>query len=291
MGKEKISAVINTLDEEKNIRSCLESVRWCDEIVVVDMYSDDRTVEIARTLGARVYLHERILAFDGARTFAIAQATNDWILILDADEEIPAKMASLIRAWVDEGRYDVIELPRANFAFSGFAPHESGFPEYHRRLFRRTAMEIASYQGRIHTFYEVKAGARVGRLPAAFPHQCILHYTNPTVSAFINKINQYTTIEASQRFESYNRPGRFLLMTILRPLNAFWVHYLRRRGFLDGWRGFWLSIIFVIYEWLALAKIWEMKLHGGRLPTVEEASERMRSLVQKEREEKGKGAG
>ncbi len=277
--KQKISVVINTLNEEQNLPYALRSVRsWVDEIVVVDMYSDDRTVEIAKQYGAKVYQHERILAFDAARKFAIEQATNSWILVLDADEEITAALSIAIREIIACNNYDVINLPRANLALSGFAPHESGYPEYHPRLFRKPNINLNDYTAKIHTFFDFIQGSRYITIKGSYPELCMLHFTNPTVTFFIDKINGYTTIEANQR---YANPTNLLLIYLvaIKTLKAFVVHYIKRRGFLDGWRGFWLSIIFVIYEFLVASKIWEKKLYNGSLPTVDQARETMRNLV------------
>src|SRR5450759_4249900 len=106
-----ISVVINTLNEEANIAYALRSVRtWVDEIVVVDMHSDDRTREVAETYGARVYLHDRVGYVEPARRFALAKATGDWILILDADELIPPRLARRLSDIAAAGQADVVSI-------------------------------------------------------------------------------------------------------------------------------------------------------------------------------------
>ena len=277
--KQKISVVINTLNEERNLPYALRSIHsWADEIVVVDMHSEDRTVEIAKQYGAKVYLHERIAAFDGARQFAIEQASNDWILVLDADEEISPHLAMSINSVIQDDQFDVIELPRANLALSGFAPHESGFPEYHKRVFKKNFI-LDGYEGKIHTFFQFMPTARITKIAASYPNMCIRHYTNPTVSAFFSKITRYTSVEAVDRYGSNINNATLITLLIFRPLKTFLVHYVKRQGYRDGWRGLWLSVIFFIYEVMTIAKIWEIKDNRGHPLTEDEALVRMQKHV------------
>ncbi|MBU2808831.1 glycosyltransferase family 2 protein [Acidithiobacillus ferrooxidans F221] len=277
--KQKISVVINTLNEEVNLPYALRSVHsWADELVVVDMYSEDRTVEIAKQYGAKIYYHKRIAAFDGARQFAIEQASNEWILILDADEEISPNLAMSINDIIQEDQFDVIELPRANLALSGFAPHESGFPEYHKRAFKKKFVKDG-YKGKIHTFFQFTPAARITKITASYPDMCVRHYTSPTVSAFFYKINRYTSVEAVDRYNSNTNNVMLIALLLFRPLKTFFIHYVKRQGFRDGWRGFWLSVIFFIYELMTVAKIWEIKDNCGHQPTDDGALERMREHV------------
>lgn len=277
--KHKISVVINTLNEERNLPYALRSVcNWADEIVVVDMHSEDRTVEIARQYGARIYFHERIAAFDGARKFAIEQAKNEWILVLDADEEISPQLAVSINSIIHDDQFDVVKLPWANLALSGFAPHQSGFPEYHDRLFKKGFVEDG-YKGKIHTFFQFSPAARITKIGASYPDMCIRHYTSPTVSAFISKINRYTSVEAIEGYRSNTNNAMLIALLAFRPLKRFLIYYFKRQGFRDGWRGLWLSMIFSIYEAITIAKLWEIKDNHGHLPTEDSALERMRKHV------------
>lgn len=281
--KNKISVVLNTLNEEDNIAFAIRSIRkMADEIVVIDMMSDDSTKEIAENLGAKVYDHERIFFFEEARKFALNKATSEWILVLDADEVLTSGLCNKIEEIIIDDKYDVVHIPRANFVLSGFASHESDFPEYHMRLFKKEFVDIEGYRARSHTFFEPLEGARVGKISPQYPEVCMLHYTNPTVRSFIDVINKrYSENEALERYhqDNYRKKGKYLFMVLIRPFKAFFVHYFKRQGFLDGWRGFWCSIIFVMYEWIMLAKIWEAGLYDGKLPTEKEAIERMRKLV------------
>ncbi len=159
--KQKISVVINTLNEEQNLPYALRSVRdWVDEIVVVDMYSDDQTVEVAKKYGAKVFQHERILAFDAARKFAVEQATNEWVLILDADEVVPTELSKLLFDIANTDRADAVTIPRLNYLLGDVIMHTGWGPEEdrHLRFFKRDSIV---HSPRIHAFISPAEGARV----------------------------------------------------------------------------------------------------------------------------------
>src|SRR3989344_1312352 len=109
----KISVVINTLNEEKNIERAMKSVNWAGEIVVCDMYSEDNTVEIAKKLGAKICFHKKTNYVEPARNFAISKATGDWILVLDADEEIPDSLSKRLQEIAEKmHQINFVEIPR-----------------------------------------------------------------------------------------------------------------------------------------------------------------------------------
>src|SRR5258707_246669 len=118
---------IHTLNEERNIASALRSVvSWVDEIIVVDMYSDDSTVEIARAFGAKIFLHEKTGFVEPARNFAQEKATGDWIIALDADEIIPPELSRELMKIAEDNRADICYVPRLNY-FGGFPLLHSGW--------------------------------------------------------------------------------------------------------------------------------------------------------------------
>lgn len=276
--KPPMTVLVITWNERHNIGDCLDAARdLADEMLVVDMRSPDGTAARARELGARVVEIDRVPFVELARVEAIRMATHDWILMLDADEILSPGLARAIEAAVVGDACDLVEIPRANFALSGFAPHESEFPEYLPRVFRRRSMDLDGYAGVLHTNVEALPGARRHRIGGTWPEVALIHLTNPTVSSFLAKINSYTTTEALQRplpsFEGWKA-----IALLRRPLRRFWVHWWHRRGVKDGWLGFWLSFLFLVYEALVLMKQWERTLHGGKSPTDEDARRRMRSI-------------
>lgn len=252
----KISAVINTLNEEANLPYALRSLTpWVDEIVVVDMFSDDRTVEIAREHGARVVMHERTFAVDGGRAAALGQATGDWVILLDADEVVPPALARRLVAVAREGATDIVEIPFLNYLLgaplmgTGWGPNDHGMA----RFFRRGSMIPSD---RIHAYIRPAEGARVLRLPFR-PEESVHHFNYLDSSHFLEKLNRYTGVEASERFATGRRttPGWALLMAT----REFLVRYVRRRGYRDGWRGFYLSLFMAFYRIASFAKTTELK--------------------------------
>lgn len=257
----RISVVINTLNEERNLPTALASVRpWADEIVVVDMHSDDRTVEIAREFGANVFFHPRVLAFDGARGFAVAQATGDWILILDADELVPPELSRTLTEIARSDAADVVVIPWLNYLLgaplghTGWGPHQDRHTRFLKRVYYRSTATI-------HALDELPAEGRVLHLPY-HPGQAIVHFNYLDATHFLEKLNRYTTIEAEQartRGERATPRG-----TLVRAAKEFLRRYLRQKGYRDGWRGFYLSALMAFYRVATDVKLMELEVNGSR---------------------------
>ncbi len=259
--KQKISVVINTLNEEWNLPYAIRSVHsWADEIVVVDMYSDDRTVEIAKQYGAKVYFHERIAAFDAARQFAIEQATNEWVLLLDADEMTPEPLSRILLEIVDFNKVDIVIIPRINFLLgmplmhTGWGPHQ----DKHPRLFKKSKMTTSDT---IHDFMRPKDGVNIHEIDYD-NGLAIVHFNYVDSMEFIDKLNKYTSIEARQAHErgelaSYGH-------AIYQVFKEFPNRYIRKGGFRDGWRGFYLSLSMAFYRLNIFSKMKELEIYGAR---------------------------
>lgn len=261
MATPRISAVINTLNEEQNLPYALRSVRsWVDEIVVVDMHSDDRTVEIAREYGSKVYLHPRIMAFDAARPFAVAQATGDWILMLDADEVIPRALSDTLIGIARDDTADVVAIPRLNYMLGAPMMYTRCGPEqsYQFRFFKPASLRLTEV---VHSFAHPVTGSRVQRLRYS-PGQAIVHFANIDFFDIVDKINRYTTIEAEQCASRGKAPG--VLRTLLRASKTFLFYYFQGKGYRDGWRGFCVSMANVLYVVLKNAKLAEQHANGSR---------------------------
>lgn len=247
----KISVLINTLNEEQNLPYALRSVKpWADEIVVVDMYSDDRTVEIARDFGAKVYFHDRIVEFELARRTAIDQASNEWMFFLDADEIVPPKLARRLLEIVSDNKFDVVKVPRLNYFvghpmyFSGWGPDE----DKQFRLFRRGKL---SARAKMHDHIELSEGASILELSSSLDG-VIVHFSYVDFEQFIYKLNRYTTIHAHQSVDLGERPT--VLNALFRATKRFLGHYLIRKGYKDGWRGIYLALLMFLYEITTHAK-------------------------------------
>jgi glycosyltransferase involved in cell wall biosynthesis len=254
-----ISVAINTLNEEKNLAYALRSVRsWAQEIVVVDMYSDDDTVAIARQFGAKVHEHERLGFADPARAFAIAQTTAEWILILDADELVPAALGNKLMSLAESGECDVVSIPRLNYLL-GAPLHHTGWgidSDYQTRFFRRGSLVATAT---IHDFLKPVPGARIHRLPAEEKF-AIVHFNYLDVNHFLEKLNRYTTIEAEQ---STGKANGSPLAGLWQATSEFYRRFVAYQGYRDGWRGFYLSAFMAFYRLSAAAKLAERRSGFG----------------------------
>lgn len=258
----RISVVINTLNEEARLPYALRSVRpWVDEIVVVDMRSDDRTVDVARSYGARVFDHERLGYADPARAFGIERSTGEWILILDADEVVPEPLSRALRAIARSGDADAVSIAWRNFLLGAPLAHTGWGPDQdrHVRFFRRGAITATPD---LHDYLHLVSGARVDRLPAA-DGLCVAHFNYADISQFIQKLDRYTTIEAAATLSAGGRGGpRRAIVAAAREAVG---RLTRRGGVRDGWRGLYLSLLMGVYRLVTIAKVDELRHNGPRL--------------------------
>ena len=240
-----ISVIVITLNEEENIRVCLDSVRWADEIVVVDAESTDRTVEIAREFTPYVFVRPW-QGFAPAKNFALAQCHHDWVLWIDADEQVTPELAAEIRQAVQDERYAGYKMPRRAFFLGRWIRHSGWYPGYVLRLFRRDA---ATFNDNL-VHEGVQLRGRTGKL-----QHDLLHYTDKTIAHYFKKFNRYTSLAAQQLHE---RGSRFHRRDLLfRPGILFVKMYLLRRGFLDGMQGLILALFSAAYVFVKYAKLWE----------------------------------
>ncbi len=252
----RISAVINTLNEEADLANALSSVKpWVDEIVVVDMQSTDRTLEIAREFGAIVHTHERIGYVEPARAFAVSQASGDWILILDADELVPRPLATRLRDLADHGEVDVVVLPMQNWVFG--APLRGGgwgpAQDVHARFFRRGALRLSD---RIHAPLVAEPGRRVLDLRHE-PDARLVHFNYVDSGDFLRRLDRYTSIEARAE-AAVGRHASWIRAAWRSGLEVV-NRYIRLGGWRDGWRGVTLASYMAFYRFAIEAKLRE---HG-----------------------------
>ena len=226
----RLSVCLITSNEEENLPRVLSSVKGiADEIVVVDCGSKDRTQEIAREGGARV-VTRTWTNFAEQKNFAAAAASNEWILSLDADEELSSELQSALLAWKDkEPEFAVYEFARRAWYLGAWVKHTGWYPDFQRRLFRRDA---AQFSGIIHEAlrFEGKPGRLSGDL---------LHFTLRSVEEHEQKVERYTTLAAQQMFSAGKRSWR-AAMWLATPWSWF-NNYVVCLGFLDGYRGWVIS--------------------------------------------------
>jgi glycosyltransferase involved in cell wall biosynthesis len=227
----KLSVIVITMNEEDVIRRCLESVRWADQIVVVDSGSRDRTREICRELGATVV--ERDWPGPGAqRNRAIDLATGDWVLALDADEWVPPALSEEIARRIQEpGEAVAFRIPRSSSYCGRFMQHGGWWPDYVSRLFRRGK---ARYGGGIVHDHLLSDGP-VGTLQSHLMHEAFVD-----LEEVLQKVNSYSTWGAQTLQGKGRRAG--LGKAVAHGLWTFLRTYLLRAGFLDGREGFMLAV-------------------------------------------------
>lgn len=251
----RISAVLTTLNEERNIVRCLDSVRWADEIVVVDSFSTDRTIELARHYTGRVYQHEYLGSSRQVQR-GVDYATGDWILVIDADEEITPDLAREIQAML-AGRSDCAgyELLRKPSAFGQWIGHGGWYPDYQFRLFRKDSYR-AEHQEVHGGFTTDGKKGRMGGL--------MYHHTYPTIFTYVAKMNDYTSLQVSNKLAGEPDLVVRWHRLFLSPLSHFLRMFFSKNGYKDGFHGFVLALLDATYTFLLYAKIWEYRMRASR---------------------------
>ena len=246
----KISALINTLNEEKNIEKCLQSLSWVDEIILVDMYSDDKTVEIAKKYTDKIFYFERVGYADPARAFALSQVSNEWVVVLDADEVIPKSLSDELIAIAKEDKADAIWIPRKNFMFGHEIKHTGWnmHDDIQMRFFKKIMM---TYGSTIHNFVNISDQARIITLKNN--ETCIWHFNYIDIEHFLEKLNKYTTVEAKQLFDK--RKQSSFLIVIYTCIREFVYRFILKSGYKDGFYGLVLSLLMCVYRFTTLAKL------------------------------------
>lgn len=245
----KISLVVMTLNEAHNIRRCLESsFGIADEILVVDSLSTDDTVTISESLGARVIL-QPFLGFVEQRQFAINHAAHPFILILDADEVLSEQLRQSILQVKAHWTHDCYYMNRLSNIGDQWIRHGGWYPDRKMRLFDRTQFAVEGINP--HDKLVPVKGARSTHLKGD-----MLHYTNSDIESRINTINRFSTL-AAKAFHERGKRGSWLRL-LFKPFFRFFVEYVLRRGFLDGFYGFVVAITSAQYVFLREAKLREM---------------------------------
>ncbi len=246
-----ITAVLIVKNEGAVLERCLRSLTWVDEIVLVDDASTDDTVAIAERFGARVF-HRRLDRFDAQRNFGLEQATSDWILSIDGDEEVTAELAAEIREVIDRpDAADVYGVPFLHRIFGRWI-HHGGWPAPLTRLYRRHVR----WAGAVHE--QVPHGERYGVL-----RHCIRHYSHRDIAEFLTKLNGYTDREAAARVAEGKSHSTAKM--VLSALRDFGRRYVALGGWRDGTVGLVLAVLMAFYVFCVRAKAWE-QLQPGEEP-------------------------
>ena len=239
----KITATIMTLNEERNIARAIESLRCCDEIVVIDSGSADRTVELAEKLGARV-VECAWSGYAEQKNRGAAAATHDWILSIDADESLSEALEAEIWTIKKAGpQYDAYTMPRLAQYLGRWILHSGWYPDRKVRLYHRGYDEwVGKY---VHE--SVRVNGRVGHL-----RENLLHFTCGSLSEHLKSMDRYTTL-AAEEVVGRRRPVS-LPYLLLDPPWTFFKAYVLQRGFLDGVEGLTIAYMAALYAFLKYAK-------------------------------------
>lgn len=248
----KISAIVNTYNSERFLKACLEALKEFDEIVLCDMYSTDSTLEIAKEYGCRIVYHEQTGFVEPARNFAISQAENDWVLVVDSDEVIPAALREFLYRFAETGEdkgYAAVKMPRKNYFMGRFM--RGDYPDYIIRMIRRSR---SFWPETIHA-RPVIEGA-IFTIPKKRTDLAIEHLANESISQRLLKLDSYTDKELIRRQgQDFSVAAAFFKCS-----HRFLRIYFLRGGFRDGKAGFTYAFFNALYKFMTVAKLWEQKL-------------------------------
>jgi glycosyltransferase involved in cell wall biosynthesis len=255
-GEMRLSVSIICFNEEQNLRRCLESVSWADEIVVVDSFSQDRTLEIAKEYTGRVF-ERGWTGYRDQKNFALSKCNGEWILSLDADEEVPDALREEVQEEIRRSRKkEGYRIPRRSYYQGRWINHSGFYPDRQLRLFKRGLG--AWVGGRVHERVEVQG--RVGHLK-----NDLLHYPyGGTISGMLGKVDAFSSLTAE---DMYDRGKRYhLRQLIVRPVTKFMEVYVLKLGFLDGLPGFIIASMSSITMFVRYSKLRELEIRARERP-------------------------
>jgi len=246
-----VTAVILTKNEEINIERCLKSLVWCDEIIVIDDFSIDTTVKIARKYTDRIFIHDMGGNFAEQRNFGISKAKGDWILFVDADEEVSLSL-----------QYEITNLIGNQFNVQiGFyikrIDEMWGRKLFHGEVGNSVLLRLAQkntgkWIGRVHEVWQVKG--KTGKL-----RNPLYHYPHPNITSFLQKINQYSSLRAQELYEK--KANITFWQIIIYPKAKFFYNYILKVGFLDGISGLVVALMMSFHSFLVRGKLWFLYQH------------------------------
>ncbi len=252
MKKTLISVVINTLNEAAGLERCLNSVKGlADEVIVVDMESEDESVKVAESFGAKIFPYKKMSYVELARNFAISKASGKWILILDPDEKVPRSLAKRLRLIAEEKKdVDYVLIPRKNIIFGQWIKNTLWWPDYLVRFFRKGTFR---WPKEIHRQPELKGNGLTLPDEERF---ALLHYHYNNLDQYLSRGRRYAAAQAKElmKNKSYVLRSKDLL---LKPTEEFLSRYFLGEGHKDGLHGLVLAKLQEYSVFLIYAKVWE----------------------------------
>ncbi len=248
MSRVPVSVVVITKNEEDNIDMCLGSAHgWADEILIVDDESTDKTVVVAEKYADKV-LHRKMENEGIHRNWAYAQAKNDWVLSLDADEYVTEELKEEITKVLAEDKFQAFSIPLRNFIGSYQVRYSGWYPAGKLRLFRRSLFKYEEVEVHPKVFLDGETGHLT---------KDIVHKGYPDFEHFLGSLNRQTTLEARKWIQT----GRHMSLgrTIWRTMDRFPRSFIRKKGYKDGFIGFMIGFFASLYQIMSYAKYWQMK--------------------------------
>lgn len=245
-----ITAIILTKNEERNIVDSLKSLKWCNEIIIIDDYSVDNTIKIAQDLGAKVFKHSLNDDFSKQRNFGLSKARGEWVLFVDADERVTENLKTEIsHLTTDSGRTKQLNgyfIKRKDFMWGRELKHgETG----KIKLLRLAKRDSGKWEGKVHEEWKVEG--KVGQLKNP-----LYHYPHQSITKFLQEINFYTDLRAKELYDQKIHTSWIAIIAY--PLGKFLLNYLVKKGFLDKTQGLCIAIIMSFHSFLVRSKLWSM---------------------------------
>lgn len=253
---EQLSVFVTTLNNANTLATCLNSVKWADEIVLLDSFSSDDTLKIAQEYGCKIFQHE-FLGYGPQKQSAMEKTSHCWVLLLDADEMLSPESQQEIRALMAAGpTADGYTLPRLEQMFWRMSDQAVRMNHF-LRLFDKTKGHISDMP--VHA--APKVSGRIARLRHPF-----YHFGETSIHVKVDKVNSYSTGLVADKRAKGRRPNPWIM--VFYPPLAFLKSYLFKRNFLNGWAGFIASFVMAFYAFLKYAKLYEAEQfdkHGDTL--------------------------
>lgn len=247
-----ISAIIINLNQLNELEECLKSIRdFADEIILIDLKSNDRSIELAKKYGAKIYSHQRVEYVELVRNYSVSKASNEWVLILDPDEKLGEELKKRLKDIAGENKYQAVNIPRKNIFFDRWIKHTNWWPDKHIRFFKKNTI---TWEEKIHSYPKVKG--KIYQLPVS-ENLAIIHKGYESFSEFIKRQNRYSSIDAQNRFDIGIRFS--WINFVWWPMREFLVRFIKHLGFLDGLLGFYLVFLMMVYQMIVVVKMWEIE--------------------------------
>lgn len=247
-----ISVVINVRNEAENLAKCLRSVRdFADEIIVVDMHSTDKSLEVAKKYGAKVYSYRPMKYVEPARNFALSKATGRWIILLDPDEYLNKTLKRELKKISLRTDVDYVHIPRKNIILGKWFRHSNWWPDYIIRFFRRGHVD---WKKEIHS-QPITKGNGLTLLDSE--KLAIRHNNYTTLSQFVHRALRYSSVQAQELHKN-----KYILKTsdfILKPIQEFNSRFFAAQGYKDGFHGLAFSILQAYAIALIYIRLWEIE--------------------------------